>query len=133
MKCKELFILFRNHLKKCIQHNFIYRWQAEQFKECILQFPKIVVLFVVHCFFENYTFKEEKEVHTMHWYFDHVTIFFHITYVCVVGVVYKYHHFYVFSKNSHMIPFLFKLHYFSTLLLCVLLVWSKQKSLLHIY
>ena len=32
---KELLVLFRDHLKKYIQHNFVYRWQAEQFKESL--------------------------------------------------------------------------------------------------
>ena len=63
--CKELLILFKDHLRKFIQHNFIYRWPAEQMTECILQFPEDLVVFVVD-FAKNYTFKEQIEVQTMH-------------------------------------------------------------------
>ena len=85
---KELLILFKYHLKKFIQHNFIYRWQAEQMKECILRFPEDVVVYVVN-FAEIYTFKEQNGVQTMHWFSDQVPIFVHITYVHVAGVVNK--------------------------------------------
>ena len=57
IQCKEILILFKDHLKKFVRHNFIYKWQAEQMKECILQFPEDVVVSIVY-FTENYTFKE---------------------------------------------------------------------------
>ena len=100
-------------MRKFIHHNFIYRWKAEQIKECILQFPEDVVVSVVD-FAENYTFKEQNEVQTMHWYFDQVTIFVHITYVCVANVVNKYYHFYIFDNKCHDTLFdqhCFVLHY----------------------
>ena len=37
----------------------------------------------------------------MHWYSDQVTIFVHITYVRVAGVVHKYFHFYISDDKSH--------------------------------
>ena len=39
--------LFSDHLKSFIKHNFIFRWQAQQFKDCLLKFPSNVVLSVV--------------------------------------------------------------------------------------
>ena len=113
MQCKEFLIMFKDHLKKFIQHNFIYRWQAEQMKECILRFPEDVVVSVVD-FAENYTLKEQNEVQTMHWYSDQVTIFVHITYVRLAGVVNKYYHFYISDDKSHDTLFVqhcFMLHY----------------------
>ena len=53
-------------------------------------------------FAKNYTFKEQNEVQTMHWYSDQVTIFVHITYVRVAGVVNKYYHFYISDDKSHL-------------------------------
>lgn len=100
MNSKELLVLFRDHLKKYIQHNYVYRWQAEQFKECLQVFPETVVLSVVD-FAENYTFKEQNEIQTMHWYSDQVTIFVHITYIRVAGVVQKYYHFYISDDKTH--------------------------------
>ena len=35
LPCNELLHMFHTHLQKFIHHNFIYRWQAEQFKESL--------------------------------------------------------------------------------------------------
>ena len=113
MQCRELLVLFRDHLKKFIKHNFVYRWQAEQFKECLLRFPEDVVISVVD-FAENYTFKEQDEVQSMHWFSSQVTIFVHITYVHIAGSVQKYYHFYISDDKSHDTLFVqhcFMLHF----------------------
>ena len=113
IQCKELLILFKDHLKKFVWHNFIYRWQAEKMKECILRFPEDVVVSVVD-FVKNYTFKKQNKVQTMHWYLDQVTIFVHITYVRVALVVNKFYHFYISDNKNHDTLFVqhcFMLHY----------------------
>ena len=82
-------------------------------KECILQFLEDVVVSVVD-FAKNYTFKEQNEVQTMHWYSDQVTIFVHITYVRVAAVVNKFYHFYIYDDKNHDTLFVqhcFMLHY----------------------
>ena len=59
--------LFSDHLKSFIKHNFIKRWQAQQFKDCLLKFPSNVVVSVVD-FAENYSFKVQNEIQSMHWW-----------------------------------------------------------------
>ena len=113
MQCGQLLVLFREHLSKFIKHNFVYRWQAEQFKECLHTFPEDVVVSVVD-FAENYTFKEQDEIQSMHWFSSQVTIFVHITYVRIAGSVQKYYHFYISDDKSHDTLFVqhcFMLHY----------------------
>lgn len=84
ISCQVLSVMFKDHLKKYIMHNFVYRWQAEQYKECIQSFPEDVVVSVVD-FAENYSFKEQNEIQSMHWYSSQVTIFVHITYFRIAG------------------------------------------------
>lgn len=100
MSSKELLDLFRGHLSKFIKHNWVYRWQSEQFKECLRIFPDDVVVSVVD-FAENYTFKEQNEIQSMHWFSSQVTIFVHITYVRIAGSVHKYYHFYISDDKTH--------------------------------
>ena len=69
-----------------------------------------MVLSVVD-FAKNYT---QNEIQTMHWYSHQVTIFVHITYVCVVEAVQKYYHFYISDDKTHDTLFVhhcFMLHY----------------------
>ena len=80
--------LFVVSLGKFIKHNFIYSWQAHQFKNCISDFPNDVVVSVVD-FAENYTFKQQNEIQSMHWCSVQVTIFVHITYFRVSGEILK--------------------------------------------
>ena len=47
MQPGELIDLFRDHLQKFIKHNFIYRWQVEQFKECLHVFLDDVAVSIV--------------------------------------------------------------------------------------
>ena len=48
--------LFSAHITNVIKHNFVFHWQAQQFKECLLNFPSNVVVSVID-FAENYSFK----------------------------------------------------------------------------
>lgn len=56
MKSATFIHLFSDHLKSFVKHNFVFRWQAQQFKDCLLKFPSDVVVSVVD-FAENYSFK----------------------------------------------------------------------------
>ena len=71
MSSRKLLDLFRGHLSKFIKHNWVYRWQAEQFKECLRIFPDDMVVLVVD-FAENYTSKEQNEIQSMHWFSSQV-------------------------------------------------------------
>ena len=57
LKPRDLASPFLVSLGKFIKHNFIYSWQAHQFKTCIFDFPNDVVVSVVD-FAENYTIKK---------------------------------------------------------------------------
>ena len=56
-----------------------FLWQANQFKTCIFDFSNDVVVSLVD-FAKNYTFKEQNEIQSMHWWLVQVIIFVHITY-----------------------------------------------------
>ena len=93
--------LFADHLKHFIMHNFIFRWQAQQFKECMLTFPNDVVVSVID-FAENYSFKMQNEIQSMHWWSTQVTILVHITYVRnLTGSIEKTLHFYISDDKQH--------------------------------
>lgn len=101
MGCKDFTSYFEKHLTTYIRHNFIARWQAQQFKECIQRFPRDVVVSVID-FAENYSFKEQNEIQSMHWYSSQVTILVHITYVWdEADKVLKYIHFYISDDKEH--------------------------------
>ena len=78
-----------------------------------IQFPNDVVALVV-AFVENYTFKQQNEIQSMHWCAVQVTIFVHITYFRVSGHV-KNHVILFFSDDkTHDTLFVqqyFKLHW----------------------
>ena len=98
---RELLQVYQYHLKKYIIHNFIFRWQAQQFKDSISLFPDNVVVSVVD-FAENYSFKEQNEIQSMHWYTKQVTIFVLITYFRIAsGAVKKTMHFFVSDDKQH--------------------------------
>jgi len=54
-------------LKTFVTHNFVARWQDKEFKQAIKSFPKDTVVSIVD-FVENYKFKIQNEVQSMHWY-----------------------------------------------------------------
>ena len=56
LKPREFTSLFVVSVGKFIKNNFVYSWQADQFKTCISNFPNDVVVSVLD-FAENYTFK----------------------------------------------------------------------------
>ena len=66
-------------LRAFIVHNYIAKWQAEQFKESIDTFPPDSILSAVD-FAENYTFQPFQEVQSMHWMQYQITILVHICY-----------------------------------------------------
>ena len=66
-------------LRPFIFHNYIAKWQAEQFKESIDTFPPDSILSAVD-FAENYTFQPYHELQSMHWLQHQITILVHICY-----------------------------------------------------
>ena len=67
-------------------------------------------------FAENYTFKQQNEIQSMHWCSVQVTFFVHITYFRVLGDVKKVIHFFISGDKKH--DTLFVQH------------WSRAKSTL---
>ena len=100
MQCWKFIQLVKTKLKIFITHNYVARWQGQQFKDCLLRFPDDVVVSVVD-FAENYAFKEQNEVQSMHWYSSQVTIFVHITYYRKAGEVVKTIHFFISDDKVH--------------------------------
>ena len=62
---KSFISLFRDKLTTFIKHNYTCRWQSDQFKECLQNFPNDVVVLVVD-FAENFLFKVQNEIQSMH-------------------------------------------------------------------
>ena len=101
MGCKKFTSFLQDHLTGYIRHNFVARWQSQQFKDCIQRFPRDVVVSVID-FAENYSFKEQNEIQSMHWYSSQVTILVHITYIRDKDdEVLKYIHFYISDDKDH--------------------------------
>lgn len=75
----EVIDQFKMHLKIFIRHNFCSYWQHKQFKEYISNFPNDFVISIVD-FAQNYTFKVQNEIQSMHWHNDQCTIMVHICY-----------------------------------------------------
>ena len=48
-------------------HKFVCRWKAKEYKECIQSFLEDVVVSIFD-FAKNYSFKEQNEIQSMHWY-----------------------------------------------------------------
>ena len=57
----EFTMLLQEQTKSFIKHNFTYRWQADQYRECLKVFPTNTIVSVVD-FAENYSFKEQNEI-----------------------------------------------------------------------
>lgn len=101
MKSSTFILLFSDHLKSFVKHNFVFRWQAQQFKDCLLKFPSDVVVSVVD-FAENYSFKVQNEIQSMHWWSTQVTILVHISYIKnSVAAIEKTLHFYISDDKLH--------------------------------
>ena len=69
----------RQKLQPFIVHNYVAKWQAEQYKVSIDTFPPDSILSVVD-FAENYTFQPFHELQAMHWLQHQITILVHICY-----------------------------------------------------
>ena len=64
-------------------------------------FPNDVVVSIID-FVENYLFKEQNEIQSMHWYNYQVSILVHITYIQnASNEVQKVIHFYVSNDKNH--------------------------------
>ena len=69
---------------------------------------------------KNYSFKEQNEIQSMHWYSSHVTIFVHITYFQIAGSKITLDQYYFFVLRIQL------------LMIFVLCRWHPQDtSLLH--
>ena len=104
---------FKKQLGEFIPHNFRSYWQNSQFKECINNLPTGVIVSVID-FAENYTFKVQNEVQSMHWYNDQCTILVHICYWRQDGELHKKSIFYISDDKKHDTLFVqhcFKLHH----------------------
>jgi len=69
----------RPRLQKFILHNFMARFQEEQYKTCLETFPPEIVMSIID-FVEMYTFMDFNEVQEMHWHSFQLTILVHIYY-----------------------------------------------------
>lgn len=110
-------------LKAFIIHNFVQRWQDSKFKECLITFPKDVVLSVID-FAENYSFQTQNEIQEMHWFSIQITILVHIMYrhnpeydpmdPKSKGPILKEYHYYISDDRIHDTLFVqhcFELHW----------------------
>ena len=61
MKSVAFISLFSAHLIAFIKHNFVFCWQAQQFKDYLHKFPSNVVVSIID-FAENYSFKMQNEI-----------------------------------------------------------------------
>lgn len=68
----------RTTMAQFIVHNFVYRWQAEEYKRCLAEFPKGTVISSID-YSENYSFLQQDEVQSMHWDNRQITILVHAT------------------------------------------------------
>ena len=108
----QFMMMLHKRTLKFINNNFVYRWQAEQFKICLSVFLDDTIILVIN-FVENYFFKEQNEIQSMHWHNDQCTILVHINYYCngTDNHVIKDMHFYILDDKKHDTHF-FHQHYF---------------------
>jgi hypothetical protein len=55
----ELITYLKPKLQYFVHHNFVSRWQDQQFKECLKHFPSDTIVFVIY-FARNYSFENFK-------------------------------------------------------------------------
>lgn len=98
----ELIRMIKDRTKTFIKHNFTYRRQVDQYRECLNMFPSNTIVSVVD-FSENYSFKEKNEIQFMHWHTDQCTILVHIAYwhSDTDDSIVKEMHFYIFDDKKH--------------------------------
>ena len=90
-------------LSAFIVHNYIAKWQAEQFKVSIDTFPPDSILSAVD-FAENYTFQPYQEPQSMHWLQHQITILVHICY--------RWNPAYLADRQSSVPKLLTEYHYY---------------------
>lgn len=102
MVISEFTKLLQAKTKFFIKHNFTYKWQANQYTECLKVFPSDTIVCVVD-FAENYSFKEQNEIQSMHWHSDQCTILVHISYrrTDQDDSIIKEMHFYISNDKQH--------------------------------
>jgi hypothetical protein len=67
-------------LKTFVRHNFVAKWEDEQFRTCLASFSDDTMVSVID-YVENYSFEVQNEVQSMHWHSYQVTILVHIMWV----------------------------------------------------
>ena len=67
-------------LQDFARHSFVAKWEDEQFRTCLENFPADTMVSVVD-YAENYSFEVQNEVQSMHWHSYQVSILVHITWV----------------------------------------------------
>ena len=94
--------LLQEQTKSFIKHNFTYRWQVDQYRECLKVFLTNTIVSVVD-FAKNYSFKQQNEIQSMHWHTDQCTVLVHISY-CRGNKddsIIKEMHFYISDDRLH--------------------------------
>jgi hypothetical protein len=76
---KVLFDYLRPKLKRFVLHNYVFKFQKEQYNICLNTFPPNSILSIVD-FAENYSLQDFNEVQEMHWHSFQITIQVHICY-----------------------------------------------------
>lgn len=61
-----------------IQHSFRAKWQDDQFRQLLENFPLRTIVSVID-FAENYSLAGQDEIQSMHWHSDQITLLVHIT------------------------------------------------------
>jgi hypothetical protein len=52
-------------LQYFVRHNFVSRWQDQQFRKCLKHFPADLIISVID-FAKNYNFEVQNEMQSMH-------------------------------------------------------------------
>jgi hypothetical protein len=102
-------------------HNFEAKWQDVQFKSCMENLAPHEIVSVVD-FVENYSFKDQNEVQSQHWFSFQVTILVHISFhlnpawdtIDSSTRVLTEYHFYISDDKTHdnmFVQHCFSLHW----------------------
>ncbi|KAL3688361.1 hypothetical protein R1sor_014670 [Riccia sorocarpa] len=75
----EFIQFMKSKLAHFVKHDFIQKWQAKQYRQCIKTFPIGTVVSVID-YAENYTFLPRNEIQSKYWTSKQVMILVHIFY-----------------------------------------------------
>jgi hypothetical protein len=111
----------QSKLAEFLIHNFEAKWQDAQFKSCMENLAPHEVVSVVD-FAENYSFKDQNEVQSQHWFSFQVTILVHISFrlnpawdtTDLSSRVLTEYHFYISDDKMHdnlFVQHCFNLHW----------------------